>query len=348
MTEKTVGLRQRLTGRFSQNYCLSFLKTLLLLALVMVFAMTTVTLAADAASPRLTVCAEIGDGHVSATVYLEGAAGVTNGRITLTYDPKAATLEGTQVLLACGAASVNQEEGEVSLAWVGSELGAEETAAVCLTFTFVGEQDLTLTAEAPEAYAGETTLTVEAGTATVAYTPFTDIDGHWAKSDILKAYHAGLFQGMTDTTFAPQEKLNRAMFVTVLYRMAGEPEVEAKTDFTDVEEGRYYTNAVAWAVKTGVTKGVGENLFAPCKLLDRQEAATMLYRFAKASGRDMSKTADLSQFTDESRISGWAENALSWAVAEGLLKGYPNGQLCPRGNATRAEAAAILVRYAGI
>lgn len=323
--------------------------TALLLVLVMAFAMTTVAFAADAASPRLTVSTEVGNGLVTATVYLEEGEGLTNGRIFVSYSPEAVTLEGAQALVTCGAASVNKEEaGKVSLAWVGSSLTGEKTALLRLTFTFAGEEDVTLTAQAPEAYAGETTLTVEAGTATAAYNSFTDIDGHWAKTYILKAYHAGIFQGMTETTFAPQENLNRAMFVTVLYRMAGEPEVEAGTDFTDVEEGRYYTDAVAWAVKTGVTKGVDENLFAPYKLLDRQEAATMLYRFAKASGRDVTKTADLSQFTDESRISGWAENALSWAVAEGLLEGYPNGQLCPRGNATRAEAAAILVRYAGI
>lgn len=323
--------------------------TALLLVLVMAFAMTTVAFAADAASPWLTVSAEVGDGMVTATVYLEGGKGLTNGRISVSYSPEAATLEGAQALVICGAASVNKEEaGQVSLAWVGSSLTGEKTPLLRLTFTFVGEEDLRLTARAPEAYAGETALTVEAGSATVVYNPFTDIDGHWAKTDILKAYHAGIFRGMTETAFAPQQNLNRAMFVTVLYRMAGAPEVETGTGFTDVKEGQYYTEAVAWAVKTGVTKGVGDGLFAPSKLLNRQEAATMLYRFAKASGRDVTKTADLSQFTDENRISGWAENALSWAVAEGLLKGYPNGQLCPRGNATRAEASVILARYADI
>lgn len=323
--------------------------TALLLVLVMALAMTTVAFAADAAGPRLAVSTEVGNGLVTATVYLEEGEGLTNGRISVSYSPEAATLEGAQALVTCGAASVNKEEaGTVSLAWVGSSLTGEKTALLRLTFAFAGEEDVTLTAEAPEAYAGEASLEVEAGAVTVAYNPFTDIDGHWAKTDILKAYHAGIFQGMTETTFAPQEKLNRAMFVTVLYRMAGEPAAEAGTDFTDVEENRYYTDAVAWAVKTGVTKGVGDGLFAPYKLLNRQEAATMLYRFAEVSGRDVTGRADLSTFSDAAKVAGWAKDAMAWAVAEGLLKGYPNGQLVPKGNATRAEAAAILVRYAGL
>lgn len=325
----------------------------LLLALVLVLTMTTGVLAADVkSSPQLTISTELRDGKIEATVYLQAAEGVTNGRISVTYDPKAATLEETQALATCGAFSVNKETaGAASLAWVGSQLTGEKTAVLRLTFRFAegAELDVKLTATAPEAYAGDTAVEVAEGSATVVYNPFTDIDGHWAKVDILKAYHAGLFRGATATTFAPQRKLDRAMFVTVLYRMAGSPQVgEAKTGFIDVKEGHYYTEAVAWAVETGVTQGVSETRFAPGKLLERQEAATMLYRFAKHSGRDVTNTADLSAFLDGSNAAGWAEEAMSWAVAEGVLKGYPGNLLMPRGNATRAEAAAIFVRYAGI
>lgn len=323
--------------------------TALLLVLVMALSMTTVALAVDAESPRLTVSTEIGGGSTAVTVYLENGEGLTNGRIAVSYNAETATLTGAQALVTCAKASVNKEEaGKVSLAWVGSQLTGEKTALLRLTFTFLGEKDLALTAEALEAYAGKTAMTVTPGSATVAYNPFTDIDGHWGKTDILKAYHAGLFVGMTKTTFAPQEKLNRAMFVTTLYRMAGEPAVTGTTNFTDVEADCYYTNAVTWAVETGVTKGVSETLFAPYKNLDRQEAATMLYRFAKATGRDVTKTTDLAGYTDNDKVAGWAREAMSWAVAEGILKGYPGKLLIPRGNATRAEAAAILVRYAGI
>ncbi|MFR8334276.1 MAG: S-layer homology domain-containing protein [Oscillospiraceae bacterium] len=86
-----------------------------------------------------------------------------------------------------------------------------------------------------------------------------------------------------------------------------------------------------------MTRGVSEISFAPGKPLDRQEAATMLYRFAEATGRDVTARVDLNKFSDAAKVVGWAEEAMAWAVAEGLLKGYPGGQLCPRGNATRAE-----------
>lgn len=321
----------------------------MLLVLAMALTMTTVAFAADTVSPRLTMSVERGNGVTTATVYLENGEGLTNGRITVSYNPEAATLEGAQALLTCGAASVNREgTGKVSLAWVGSKLTGEKAALLRLNFSFKGTQDLILTAVASEAYAGKTVLTVETGTVIAACNPFTDIDNHWAKTHILKAYHAGIFVGTTETTFAPQANMSRAMFVTVLYRMAGRPAVKGGTYFTDVEQDQYYADAVAWAAETGITVGVGKGLFAPYKLLNREETAAMLYRFAQVSGRDVSKTAELSRFTDESQVSGWAKETVSWAVAEGLLQGYPNGTLSPRGNATRAEVASILVRYAGI
>ncbi|MGM9641313.1 MAG: S-layer homology domain-containing protein [Faecousia sp.] len=323
--------------------------TALLLALVLVFAITTTAFAADVEStPHLTVTAEIVAGQVEATVYLEDAQDLTNGRVCVAYDPQTATLEGAQVLLSCGASSVNEETGKASLAWVGSRLSGEKTALLKLTFRFVGGQDLTLTAAAPEAYAGDAAVEVAEGSVTVIYNPFTDIDNHWAKDDILKAYHAGLFNGVSNTTFDPQGKLNRAMFVMVLYRMAGEPEMETETAFTDVKEGQYYTKAVAWAVETGVTQGTSKTTFSPSKNITRQELVTMLYRYAEGAGRDVTKTADLSAFKDAANVADWAEAAMAWAVGEGLLKGYPGNLLMPRGTATRAEAAVILVRFAGI
>ncbi len=321
--------------------------TALLLALVLVFAMTTVAFAADAEStPKLTVAAEIGAGQVEATVYLENADVLTNGRISVNWDSEA-TLEGVQSLVSCGASSINRETGKVSLAWVGSKLSDEKTALLKLTFQLAG-QDLTLMATAPEAYAGETAVEVKDGSATVVFNPFTDIDKHWAKEDILKTYHAGLLIGITKTTFAPQGKLNRAMFVTVLYRMSGSPTVEANTGFTDVKAGQYYTEAVAWAEEVGITEGTSETTFSPGKDITRQELATMLYRYAKGSGRDVSKTEDLSTFQDAANVADWAKEAMTWAVGEGLLKGYPGSLLRPRGAATRAEAAVILARYAGL
>lgn len=207
-------------------------------------------------------------------------------------------------------------------------------------------QDGTFAAEAGEVYAGEEKRTVEGDTVSLEYNPFQDIENHWAKEEILKAYHGGLFQGVTGTKFVPEGKMDRAMFVTVLYRFAGSPAVESlETAFTDVDTARYYGAAVAWAVEQGVTNGVSQTQFAPHQAISRQELVTMLYRYAKATGQDVTGQADLSQFVDAGKVAGWAEAAVAWAVKEEILEGYPGSYLLPRGSATRAQAAVIFCRY---
>ena len=323
----------------------------LLLAVILVLTMTTGAFAAPAGT-ELTLAADYKADVTVVSLSMKGAEGVTNGQVSISYDPKLVTLTANEVAVSCGSASVNRETaGTASLAWVGSQLTEEETLVWKLTFQAVegATQNVTYRAAAAELYVGETKLEAAPAAVTVTVNPFTDIDGHWAEDDILKAYHAGLFKGMTSTTFGPEGKLNRAMFVTVLYRMAGSPAVEnAKTNFTDLREGAYYQDAVAWAVKTGVTKGVSATAFAPGKQIDRQETATMLYRYAQLMGQDTTKRAELSDFRDDAQVSGWAEEAVAWAVAEGILKGYPGELLLPNGDTTRAQAAVILSRYLGL
>lgn len=322
----------------------------LLLVLVLTLTMATGAWAAgtgseQAAGARLHMTAEYRAGYAVVTVYLEGGEGVTNGRLTVAYDHAAATWTSARVLGSFGASSVNGEtDGEVSLAWVGSNLTAENTAMVELTFR--ANRDVTFAAKGQEVYAGEAKQTVEEAAVTLAYNPFLDIEKHWAKKEILKAYHAGLFRGVSETQFAPEGKMERAMFVTVLYRLAGSPAVEnLETAFTDVDMTQYYGTAVAWAAETGVTTGVSETRFAPHQSISRQELVTMLYRYAKVSGRDVAGRADLDGFQDAGKVADWAKEAMTWAVDGEILQGYPEGYLLPRGNATRAQAAAIFCRY---
>ena len=188
-------------------------------------------------------------------------------------------------------------------------------------------------------------IDVTSDSAVVVDNPFVDIDQHWAKADILKTCHAGLFRGVTVDRFAPEGTMDRAMCVTALYRLAGCPDVEsAKTVFTDVKEGRYYTDAVAWAVKLGVTNGMSDTSFAPHRAISRQEMVTMLYRYAKAQGQEVAGADDLSAYGDAASVSGWAKDAVAWAVATGILNGYPGNHLLPGGEATRGQAAAILFK----
>ena len=102
---------------------------------------------------------------------------------------------------------------------------------------------------------------------------------------------------------------------------------------------------MAWAAETGVTTGVSETRFAPHQSISRQELVTMLYRYAKVSGRDVAGRADLDGFQDAGKVADWAKEAMAWAVDGEILQGYPEGYLLPRGNATRAQAAAIFCRY---
>ncbi len=317
----------------------------LLIALLLVLTMTMGAAAAEEGG-KITLTARHNGSTISVALGLEGAPGITNGRVIVEYDAEAVSLQDVQVLAQTGAASVNREEDEmVSLAWVGSNLEDRADLAV-LTFAVTKEGETAFSARMDDAYAGETKAEFAPADVTAACHPFTDITGHWAEEEILDAYYAGLFKGVTDTTFAPDRKMNRAMFVTTLYRMEQEPEAQKHHTFTDVPQGCYYEKAVSWAVEQEITNGVGNDLFAPGKVISRQEMATMLYRYAGLKGMVDGElgTPDLG-FTDENQISGWAKEAVCWAVEEQILEGYPGNRLIPRAALTRAQGAVVLCRY---
>lgn len=175
---------------------------------------------------------------------------------------------------------------------------------------------------------------------------FTDID-HWAKESILAVYNAGLMNGVSDTSFAPDEKVSRAMVVQVLYRMAGTPAVTGTNSFTDLTD-EWYKDAIQWAVDNGITNGRSDTSFAPNADVTREELATFIYRFAKLSGEDIGTSIDLSGYEDADSISSWAVPYLSWANAKGLINGRTATTLVPGGTALRGELATILVRYTGL
>ena len=176
--------------------------------------------------------------------------------------------------------------------------------------------------------------------------PFTDVkEGDWFHDAVRYVYDNGLMDGVGDGQFAPNATTNRAMVVTILYRLAGEPDVSGDVAFTDVEPGLWYTDAVLWAAQKGIVNGISETEFAPAGDLTREQLATILYRYAQDQGYDVSASADLSGFPDAGDIQAYATQALSWAVAEGLLQGFEDDSLQPGGTATRAQIAAILMRF---
>ena len=179
--------------------------------------------------------------------------------------------------------------------------------------------------------------------------PFTDVsESDWFFNDVKFVYQNGLMNGTSATTFSPEGTTSRGMIVTILWRMAGSPDMEDKIwgyPFADVDATAYYGTAVYWARLNGIAGGYDDATFGPNDPITREQMAAILYRYAQYKGYDVSAKADLNKFTDADEISNYALEALQWANAEGLINGKGDGVLDPKGQATRAEAAAILTRF---
>ena len=176
--------------------------------------------------------------------------------------------------------------------------------------------------------------------------PFDDVKpGNWFYNDVAYVYEKGIMDGVDNRVFSPNTTLNRAMFVTMLYRVAGEPAVSKTADFSDVPGGTWFSDAVAWASSQGIVDGYDDDLFGPYNSLTREQLATILYRYAKWSGRSTySPTDALAGFADAADVSAYALDAMRWAVYTGLMQGSENG-LEPQSSASRAQVAAIIHRF---
>ncbi len=176
--------------------------------------------------------------------------------------------------------------------------------------------------------------------------PYTDVSwDHWAYTAIKRMYTRGLMVGVDATTFAPSQELTRAMLAVTLYARAGAPEVKAASTFTDVPTGAWYTNAVIWAAENGIVSGFGDGTFRPNAAVTRAQAAVMVCAFAAFTQDDVTARADLSGYSDAGQIPSWAQTAMQWANARGLMVGRDSSHLAPNGGATRAEMATILSAY---
>jgi hypothetical protein len=173
---------------------------------------------------------------------------------------------------------------------------------------------------------------------------FSDISGHWAENDIVKCVNYGLFSGVSEELFLPDAAMTRAAMVTSIYRLAGSPPVSRSNSFADVPAGKWYSAAAQWAAQTGVAEGDHDGNFNPEQSITRQELAVMLYRYAQFSGLD--GTSSRLRFADSGKIAVWAKDAVSWCAGGGFITGRPGGTFAPEEKASRADAAAILVRFA--
>ena len=176
--------------------------------------------------------------------------------------------------------------------------------------------------------------------------PFVDVaENDWFYDSVRYVYDNGLMEGTSATTFAPTLTTTRGMVATILWRVEGEVQVDHIMSYPDVEPNTWYTEAVRWATAEGIMEGYGDGRFGPNDSITREQLATILYRYAKYKGYDVSASDDLSAFVDADQTGDWAVDAVKWAVGSGLLNGKDGGRLDPQGVASRAEVATMLMRF---
>ena len=172
---------------------------------------------------------------------------------------------------------------------------------------------------------------------------FPDLNGHWARTDAERGLRSGLFHGVSDTAFAPDTPMTRAMLVQLIYNLEGQP-VTGAAGFSDVSRDAWYHDAVAWAVAHSLVTGTEDRRFLPDDAVTREQLAVILWRYARYRQADVTPSAPLDGFADAGSVSPYARKALEWAGAAGVIGGISDTQLAPQSAATRAQAAAVFNR----
>jgi hypothetical protein len=183
---------------------------------------------------------------------------------------------------------------------------------------------------------------------TVVQLPFTDVsEVNWFYSAVSFVYSKNLFSGTSADKFGPNTTMTRAMFVTVLYRLAGQPAVSTSSSFSDVKDSsQYYYKAVIWASANNIVSGYPDGTFRPTASIDREQMALIMYNYAKFAGKSTSITGgtSITSFPDSSSVSSWAYDAMKWAVANKIINGS-NGYLKPLDSALRSHVAQIIKNF---
>lgn len=177
--------------------------------------------------------------------------------------------------------------------------------------------------------------------------PFSDVkENDWFFNTVKFASENGIMNGVSENEFAPNQTLTRAMLVTILYRVEGSPRLESDSTFSDVSLSDWYGAPIIWAAENGIVNGVSETEFAPNNAITREQIAAIMYRYANAKGYDVTQGGmAVREYEDYESISSWASEAMQWAVNTKLINGKTETTVCPQDNATRAEAATIIMRF---
>lgn len=308
----------------------------------------------------LTATAEADGETVTLTVKTTEA--LLSGKITVAYPAGMKLVDAAAPSPEAGVSTVNTTvAGQITVAWgTAAKVSDEETI---LTATFTADSgDYTFTTTPAKLYNGEETVEARAFDTTVTVVKthdcpsaaFTDVSTtDWFHEAVDYVVAEKLMIGTSNTTFEPNSTLSRATVVTVLYRMAGSPDVASDASFSDVAAGLWYSDAIAWAAEKAIAKGYEDGSFWPDTNVSRQDTAVFLYRYADMMGFASTAADTLSDFADEKDVAPYAKEAMLWAVSNGIIQGTTFSDdgilyLAPAYTATRAEFAQMIMRLKGL
>ena len=311
--------------------------TSLLLCLVLVLSLFSVNAAAAENTGIEARAAAAGDGTV--TVVVSSTLPTANARLTVSFNSEQLTYTGDQTAFAVHAVRAEQEQLTIGLANASSAAVTGELVRIRFRLA--------------DGCTG-TAITVKSGSETVTVPVektgprFQDVpEGQWFYEAVERMAAEGYIKGISQTHFGPALNMNRASFVTLLGRLAGIPEIQEETQFTDVPVDSFCSGYVAWAVEKGITNGISETKFNPTGSVNRVQMVTFLYRYVVSEGIDVTVAdpeAVLAQFPDASVLPDWAVAPFAWAVDRGIINGT-DGKLAPAQPAKRAEVAVMLYRF---
>jgi len=261
---------------------------------------------------------------------------------------------GSSFILTSGTASLSAVSGTVVNISTGTTAGTGITLVANQRYFTTEDTFATITATAATLGLVDGFFNTD-GTATpppppppVGTLPFTDVpSGAWFREAVEFVFSNNIFSGTSATTFSPNTPMTRGMFVTVLYRLDGQPAVAADgSTFSDVRNpGAFYYNAVVWANTNGIVAGFADGTFRPSTSVTREQMAAIMHRYAEFRGHDLSAPGNaFDMFPDVNNVSGFATEAMRWAVSQEIIRGS-GGMLNPRNTATRAEVAQIILNY---
>lgn len=286
---------------------------------------------ASSLTRNLVLKAKISDGAVSEIVLNDSSLVSWN-----TMAVAGSSSVGKYGALSLGAGARGIVTGKLAV----SEEGCLTAAAVFGAQVYADSKEIQ---EPQKPHTGNTKLTEGES----AFGRFTDVKGHWAEKYMRSMFERGLFMGVDEVTFAPENPMTRGMFVTVMGRLE-KADTNSTTDkFRDVSKTMYYAPYIAWAIKHDIVNGIEDNLFMPESFITREQLATILYRYAEYKKYDLStgETVNLQSYKDYTEISEYAVSAMKWCVETGIIQGSSDKELHPGDIATRAEVSAMLLRF---